>query len=370
MSSTPTSTTNRPASRLDLSYEQEARRLGPPPAPIIDVHTHLGGLAAARIYQRAATLYGVELTYSMSPLEQAEAIRDLLDGRVRFIAVPNYWAQEDRHHHMTDGFLARIEAYHAIGSRIAKFWAAPRSIDYAEEMGDPDCMRLDAPHRIVAMEAAAGLGMAFMVHIADPDTWFASKYSDASKYGTKKAQYEPFERLLDRFRQPWIAAHMAGWPEDLDFLTGLLDRHQNLYLDTSACKWMVRELSRHTPEELRAFLARFDGRILFGSDIVTSDDHLEHADDDATEMARKAASPDEAFELYASRYWALRHLFETGYDGPSPIADPDLALVEPDRYTELDAPPLRGMTLPRERLVTLYHDTAHDLLEPLHAGTS
>jgi hypothetical protein len=87
-------------------------------------------------------------------------------------------------------------------------------------------------------------------------------------------------------------------------------------------------------------------------------------------MARKAGGPDEAFDLYASRYWALRHLFETDYDGESPIADPDLALVEPQRYSELDAPRLRGFSLPRERLVNIYRDAARDLLEPLHDSTS
>ena len=49
-------------------------------------------------------------------------------------------------------------------------------------------------------------------------------------------------------------------------------------------------------------------------------------------MTTKASNPQEAMDLYASRYWALRHLFESRYDGPSPIADPDLAMVDPDRF--------------------------------------
>jgi hypothetical protein len=97
---------------------------------------------------------------------------------------------------------------------IAKFWAAPRAKDYAIEMGDPNFMRLDHPIRIEAMQTAHDLGMIFMVHVADQDTWFATRYRDWAKYGTKKSQYEPFEKLLDRFTQPWIAAHMGGWPED------------------------------------------------------------------------------------------------------------------------------------------------------------
>ena len=157
-------------------------------------------------------------------------------------------------------------------------------------------------------------------------------------------------------------------PEDLEFLAGLLQRHDNLYLDTSATKWIVREISRHPRADVVEFLTRFRGRILFGSDIVTSDEHLESEAAD-TEQQQKASSPDDAFDLYASRYWALRTMYETDYHGPSPIADPDLAMVDPDRYDEMDAPTLSGKALPDDLLASLYLDAAHDLLEPLHGGT-
>jgi len=365
-STPPTRNATSPANRLGLDYAAEARRLPAPPVPIIDVHSHVNGGAAVSIYRRAAELYGITLTYTMTKLEDVDVVREGLDGRARFIAVPDYWATDDRKWHMGPGYVERIAAYHAHGSRIAKFWAAPRGIDYAIEMGEPDFMRLDAPHRIDAMQAARDLGMIFMTHVADPDTWFRARYTDASVYGTKAQQYEPFEMLLERFDQPWIAAHMGGWPEDLDFLTGLLDRHPNLWLDTSATKWMVRELSLHTRDDLLAFLTRFRGRIMFGSDIVTADEHLDAATE-GNENNAKAATADEAFDLYAGRYWALRTMFETDYKGESPIADPDLAMVDPNRFSDLDAPPLTGKSLPPDILRSLYHDAAHDLLEPLHA---
>ena len=361
-SSRPTAT---PANRLGLDYEAEASRMPPPPAPIIDVHTHVNGLAAAKIYRRAAELYGVGLTYSMTRLEELEAVREILGGRVRFIAVPDYWAGKDREHHVGRGYVDRIAKYHALGARIAKFWAAPRARDYAEEMGKPDFLRLDAPHRIEAMEAARDLGMIFMTHVADPDTWFSARYADASRYGTKAQQYEPLEELLDRFTQPWIAAHLGGWPENLEFLTGLLERHDNLWLDTSAAKWMIRELGRHTRSDVLGFLRRFAGRILFGSDIVSADEHLASGEG-KRETDAKAASAEEAFDLYASRYWALRTMFETDHRGESPIADPDLAMCDPDRYTEMDAPALRGHALPADVLRSVYQDAAHALLDPLH----
>jgi len=354
------------ANRLGLDYAAEASRLPPLPVPITDVHAHINGREAVAVYRRVAERYGIQMTYSMTKLEEVEAIRESLEGRVRFIAVPNYWSKEDRKHHMGEGFIKRVEAYHALGARIAKFWAAPRARDYGIEMGDPGLMRLDAPHRIEAMRAASALGMVFMVHVADPDTWFATRYRDAARYGTKREQYEPLERLLEEFGQPWIAAHMGGWPEDLEFLAGLLERYANLYLDTSATKWMVRELSKHRREQVVAFLRRFKGRILFGSDIVTDDEHLRQSEEGTHEISGQVNSPREAFDLYASRYWALRTLLEMGYEGESPIADPDLSMVDPERYGAMDAPVLRGLALPEDVLVSVYHMAAHDLLAGLH----
>ncbi len=345
-----------PANRLGLDYVDAARQLGSPPIAVVDVHAHINGTQAAALFKQAAELYGIEHVFSMTPLNALEAMNEVLGDMVHFIAIPDF-AEADKMHAHGKGFLDQIKAFHEAGSRIVKFWAAPRSVEYGIEAGDPSLLSIDGPHRRAAMDLAASLGMCFMAHIADPDTWFACKYTDSSLYGTKADQYEAFERMLDAYQVPWIAAHMGGYPEDLPFLDGLLERHANLYLDTSATKWMVRELSRHEPGKLQAFLERWPGRILFGSDIVTSDDHLSPASSDMG-MATKASTPAEAFDLYASRYWALRHLFETAYEGPSPIADPDLAMMNPQLHDELDAPTLRGQSLPTPVLENLYRGAA------------
>jgi len=355
-----------PANRLGLDYRAEANRLGPAPVPIIDVHTHINGVAAARIYREARDLYGVTTTYSMTQLHEAEAVREALDGTVHFIAVPDYLS-ENRARAVREGFLENIQAFHDLGSRIVKFWAAPRSRDMAREIGDPDEGRLDGAWRLRAMELGESLGMMFMAHIGDPDTWFRTRYADASLYGTKQEQYIPFERMLDRFAVPWIGAHMGGWPEDLDFLDGLLSRHDNLYLDTSATKWMVRELSRHPRDRFLEFFEKWRGRLLFGSDIVTLDSHLS-SDAGPRGMGMQAASEQEAFDLYASRYWALRTLFETEYEGESPIADPDLNMIDPDRYDAMSAPTLRGKSLPKPLLASIYRDNASALLDGWRAA--
>jgi hypothetical protein len=341
-----------PANRLGLDYVAEAASFRALAYPIIDAHLHLNGTQAVPIYKHAAELYGVQLGYSMTRFDEMEGVQTLMGDGLRFIAMPNYRGG-NLMHVIGRGHIEMITHLHKRGLRVVKFWSAPRRIDLARQAGLGDVLKLDAPHILEVMAAAHDLGMIFMVHVADPDTWFAAKYADSGTYGTKASHYETLEPLLERFDNPWIAAHMGGSPEHLDFLSGLLERHRNLYLDTGAAKWMVRELSRHSRRELLGFFTRWKGRILFGSDIVTSDEHLAPAASESF-IASKASSPDRAFTLYASRYWAYRTFFETEYDGESPIADPDLAMMAPDTYQELDAPRLRGVSLPDDLLYSLY----------------
>lgn len=341
----PTNSENK----LGLDYIAESARFDAS-LRLIDVHTHVTGREAAKIYRAVADAYGVELTYSMTPLDQIETVREVLGDRIRFIAIPRF-ESDDRRRSFGSGYLEDVERFYEKGARIVKFWCAPRGRDIGREAGQPNLLCLDSPNLVDVMKLGQSLGMYFMTHVSDPDTWFATRYKDASLYGTKRDQYVALESMLDRFEVPWIAAHMGGWPEDLEFLSGLLERHSNLFLDTSATKWMVRELSKHSPEDLRSFLERWRGRILFGSDIVTNDRHL------ASE-----GGADYALDLYASRYFALRSLFETDYDGESPIVDPDLAMVDPGRYGPNASPLLRGKSLPADLLRDLYHGSAQRLL--------
>jgi len=348
------------ANRLGLDYRDEAGRLGAPPVPIIDVHAHINGAEASAIFREVMDLFGIRQVWTQTRMTDAAAVRKVLGDRARFIAVPDF-SLEDRRMAHTTGFLDNIRRFREeYDARLIKLYNAPRIYDYLGEQGD--IAGLDSEWRVRQAELACELGMAFMTHVADPDTWFEKKYTDTAKYGTKAEQYEALERMLERFDRPWIAAHMGGWPENLEFLSGLLERHDNLYLDTSATKWMVRELSRHPREALVAFVDRWQSRILFGSDIVTMDDHLRPNDGEATRFgAALADGPEAAFGLYASRYWCLRTLWETDYDGESAIADPDLKMIDPDRYDEMSAPRLRGKALPEPLLRSLYAEGASRL---------
>ena len=350
----------KPANRLSLHYQTLAREFRRLEYPIIDVHSHIQGQEAPAIYARAAEEHGIGLTYSMTPLKDVPTVKKVLGDRIEFISIPDF-SSKDRRGAVGEGYKRQLPEFRKYGAKVAKFWNAPRIYEASDDPFVTSPFRLNAPERLECMKVAQDLGMIFMAHVGDPDTWFQTKYQDTNKYGTKSDQYEVFEEVLDTFTTPWIAAHMGGSPEDLQRLSGLLERHSNLYLDCSATKWIVRELSKHPPEKVRAFFTRWRGRLLFGSDIVTSDAHLTTTSS-TTEMDAKSSSAEDAYDLYASRYWALRTLFETDYEGPSPIADPDLHLVDPHSFTPLDAPILRGCALPDDVLRALYRDTAQTLL--------
>ncbi|MGB0768524.1 MAG: amidohydrolase family protein [Phycisphaeraceae bacterium] len=343
------------ANRLGIDFLKEADRFAYD-GPIIDIHTHVSSPRAAELYLDTCDAFGIERAYTMTGIDHARQVRDSLTcdraGRIRFICVPDF-TKRDEPDTFTTKWLDDIEAFYEMGSRIIKFWCGPRGLDFDDSPESP--MRLGSPIRRRGIQLAYDLGYRlFMTHVADPDTWFQTAYADSDKYGTKLEQYKPLEELLAQYRDvTWIGAHMGGYPEDLDWLQAFLDRHPNYVVDTSATKWQVRELSKH-PDRFRQFVEDNPGRVLFGSDIVAWPTNTDPDPD----------NPDAGHgrELYASRYWALRTLMETDYDGPSPIVDPDLNKVDPTADPKSTAT-LRGAILSPKRLQDVYYDAARAVLE-------
>ncbi|RME59949.1 MAG: hypothetical protein D6780_04260 [Candidatus Dadabacteria bacterium] len=329
---------------------------------LIDIHTHINGKEAAKLFWETAKLYGVSHVVSMTHLEELPAIKEALEGKVTFIAIPN-WRAKDKSFHFKNEYLQRVKSYYQNGAKIIKFWAAPRAKDIGKDADDPEIMQLNGMYYRYGMELGASLGMIFMFHIADPDTWFKHKYKDTAFYGTKAEQYDKLFEILERYDTvPTILAHMGGWPENLKFLDNLLSAFKQVYLDTSAAKWIVREISKHSEKEVREFFTKWQDRILFGSDIVTSDMHLKEDEEQGYEKSKQANSPEEAFDLYASRYWALRTLLERKYDGFSPIEDPDLYFGMEELPEKPLSPKLKGFALPEEVLKKVYFTNAKKLL--------
>jgi hypothetical protein len=271
--------------------------------------------------------FGIRQTVTMCLVDDIPALRERFGAGLIYNGVISKRKPDEP----DDEVYRTLDRYLKLGIRVIKFWSAPRG----RERG----LYVDAPWRIEALRRARAAGIRLvMVHVGDPDVWFRTVYTDSAKFGTKPEQYIGLERLLAEFPDmSWIGAHMGGDPEYPDHLEALFERYPQYYVDTSATKWQAREVSPRA-DAIRSLVCRYPERFLFGTDLVTR-----HG------LQR---------EHYVSRYWVQRTLWESTWQGPSPIADPD--------YTpgpEMPATPiLRGLGLPSDVLEAVYFRNAQRLL--------
>jgi len=318
-----------------LSEASAAGFRTPPPhkiaGPIVDVHTHMTEPATNHELVDAARVYGVTRIVALTPLDAGLELQARYPREIVIAARPftrGATAPDDAE---TLQMIARAKAY---AVPLIKFWFAPRVRDRLPFL-------LDDPRLDRVFEAIASHGLGVLVHVSDPDRWFERKY-DPAKYGTKRDQYPMLEaRLRQCPGVPFLAAHMGGDPEHLDHLSELLTRYRNLYLDTSATKWIVRELGRQR-EAAREFFRRWAERICFGTD----------------QVVLKESDP----VRYAVRYWVHQMFWETDLECDSPIPDPDSD----------GTPVLRGLDLPADVLAQVYSKNAERAFgitarSPLHS---
>jgi predicted TIM-barrel fold metal-dependent hydrolase len=165
----------------------------------------------------------------------------------------------------------------AAGARGLKVWK-DLGLSLTDERGElllPDDERLAPVWRVAAEEGAPVL-----IHVADPRAFFAPV--DATNERLEELLANPewsfahlgdghYRRLLEALEAlvaanpatTFIAAHVAGAAEDLDWVERLLNAYPNLSVDIAA---RIAELGRQ-PRRARDFILRHAERILFGTDV-------------------------------------------------------------------------------------------------------
>ena len=290
--------------------------------PIVDAHVHMDDPELSRLLARVAADFGVRVLCGITRLESIDAVRRAVGDAYRpivridqgLVADPDRFTREN---------VRIVREARALGAIGAKFWFTPRFLADTHFGFDHPAMR-------PVLETLVELGMPAILHVSDPDCWFDLQYADRARFGAKSDQYEQLEHVLAELPALRIqGAHFGGDPEHLDHLRRLLDTYPNYSLDSSATKWIARELSAR-PAEARAFIIERADRILFGSDLV---------------VFAEARPAD-----YASRYWVHRWLWEGEGVRPSPIPDPCA--------TDPAGPQVRGLALPDDVLARLYADNA------------
>ncbi len=241
-----------------------------------------------------------------------------------------YLSLGDIAHYKVDGVIDEISTLKDEGYTLAKVWFGPRWRDYIEDV--PGDFSVDNPKLEPIFQTLEDNEVPLLIHVADPDTYFANQYKDTDKYGTKAENLSQIEGVLDRhpnliFQIP----HFGSQPEihRLPALANWLESYPNMILDTASSRWMARELSKDV-KKARDFLLRFSNRILFGTDLSSSKQEKDH---------------------YEGRYIAQRILWETKEQGtPLPFDDPDTK--------DTGGTIINGLDLPLSVLKKLYWENA------------
>ena len=148
-------------------------------------------------------------------------------------------------------------------------------------------LKLDEPELDVVWETAARLKIPVFIHVGDPaEFWQPIDFNNerwleqalfADRRYQDRAVFPAFEDLMaerDRLfaRHPntiWVVAHLGWHAQDLARLGAMFDRFPNLYSEVGA---VLYDLGRQ-PRAAKAFLTRYQDRVLFGKDSFQPDEY-------------------------------------------------------------------------------------------------
>lgn len=178
------------------------------------------------------------------------------------------------------GFAAELvevlRASAAAGARGLKVWKT-LGLGFRDHRGE---LLMPDDDRIAPIFAAAGeLGLPVLIHTADPAAFFdppsaanerLEELLEHPEWSYAGPGLPSHARLIESLaglveshpETTFIAAHLAGNADDLDWVSGLLHRNPNLYVDVAA---RIPDLGRQPRAARRLILAHRE-RVLLGTD--------------------------------------------------------------------------------------------------------
>jgi predicted TIM-barrel fold metal-dependent hydrolase len=145
-------------------------------------------------------------------------------------------------------------------------------------------IKVDDPRLDPIWEECGRLGIPVSIHTGDPEAFFRPidatneryeeliEHPDWSFYGPQfpslRELLEARNRVFARHpRTTFVSLHM-GWPENLDFVSQMLDKYPNVMVEFGARE---AELGRQ-PQRTREFFLKYQDRVMFGTDNSLEDE--------------------------------------------------------------------------------------------------
>ena len=296
--------------------------------PIFDAHTHIGTIDDISNMIAIEDDFGVSAQIGIVHNEEGfQAAKERYPHRFVFA---KYLSLRDIAQYNVEPVLDEISILQEQGYSLAKSWFGPRWRDYHREVKKD--FRINHPRLDPIFQALEDNGIPLIIHMGDPDTYYASQYRDSERYGTKDEQLKQIEEVITRHpKLNFQIPHLGAQPEihRLPALARWMDKFPNVVVDTASSRWMARELSKDT-EKAREFMLEYSDRVLFGTDLFSNRD----------------------LNDFSGRYVAQRILWETNErDTPLPFPDADTK--------DTGGTAINGLDLPLSVLEKLYWENAN-----------
>ncbi|MCC6858279.1 MAG: amidohydrolase family protein [Bryobacterales bacterium] len=267
--------------------------------PVIDIHTHLswssplGKEVAPRMTARPEEILAVMDRKNIRTMVNltggyGKALEEVIaywqkphPGRFLVFTEPSWnRTPEPGYANFQADELARARQAGAHGLKILK----TLGLYLREKVTSGPLVKIDDPRFDPMWEAAGGLKMPVAIHTSDPEAFFLPIDRFNERYEELHAHPDwsfhgkdfPSSRELHEARNRIVARHPrtrflvlhVGVCEDLEYMSGLLDRYPNMWVEFGA---RIGELGRQ-PRTARRFFDRYQDRILFGTDAVPGGD--------------------------------------------------------------------------------------------------
>lgn len=293
--------------------------------PVIDVHSHQrGDMSRERLDQVVADMDALNLqvlvNLSGGTGERLRSTLENMEGRYpdRFVTFANVDFSGIDDPGFGEKAAAQLGRDVAAGARGLKIY---KNLGLTLKDGTGARVPTDDPRLEPIWDKAGELGIPVLIHTGEPAPFFEPHDKHNERWLELKerpnrarppSEYPPWETVMQEqwnlFRKhprtKFIAAHLAWLGGDLGRLGRLLDEIPNMYTEIGA---VLAELGRQ-PRFARAFLVKYQDRVMFGKDSWRPSEY--------PYFFRTLETADEYFPYYRKRhaFWRLY-----GLDLPDPV---------------------------------------------------
>ncbi|MDP9159085.1 MAG: amidohydrolase [Acidobacteriota bacterium] len=253
---------------------------------VVDVHNHVND--AARIDEHMAPQRVIEVmdrtnvkTIVILTGMWGDKLQKVIDEMVkpypgRFIVFTQIdWSKIDDANFSQEMVEQLDDAVH----RGARGLKVLKDLGLADRDKTGKLIAVDDPRLDPIWEECGRLGIPVSIHVTDPEAFFRpvdstneryeelTEHPDWNFYGNQFPSKESIIQARDRVfarhpRTTFVALHMANWPENLDYVSSVLEKYPNVMVEFGARE---AELGRQ-PRRAREFFLKHQDRIMFGTD--------------------------------------------------------------------------------------------------------